>query len=245
MRNFYFHLGWPKTATKSIQLGIFKKLISFNCFLRQDISMHPYYGHKLLRPFLYNSEKINPTLIKREIFKNLDINKKTIYSDEVFLAILTNNIRKKKYNLSLNGIIKKIKKIISKPYLIFTIRNQEDYLKSWYHHVFYQNKNFGRADFLKYINESLKNKGAINLEMLDYYKVIKTFKKNFPKSKISILLFEDFTNNYNFFIRKIASILDISEKEFANFKKFNRSKKRFKTKSLRGKRKFNLVNKKT
>ena len=40
--------------------------------------MHPYYGHKLLRPFLYNSEKINPTLIKREIFKNLDINKKTI-----------------------------------------------------------------------------------------------------------------------------------------------------------------------
>ena len=55
--------------------------------------------------------------------------------------------------------------------------------------------------------------------MLDYYKVIKTFKKNFPKSKIGILLFEDFSNNYNFFARKIASILDISEKEFANFKK--------------------------
>ena len=201
MKNFYLHLGWAKTATKSIQLGIFKRLISFNCFLRQDISMHPYYGHKLLRPFLYNSEKINPTLIKREIFKNLDINKKTIYSDEVFLAILTNNEIKKKYNLSLNGIIKKIKKIISKPYLIFTIRNQEDYLKSWYHDRFYKNKNYSRADFLKYINESLKNKGAINLEMLDYYKVIKTFKKNFPKSRIDILLFEDFLNNYNFFAR--------------------------------------------
>ena len=184
MRNFYFHLGWPKTATKSIQLGIFKKLISFNCFLRQDISMHPYYGHKLLRPFLYNSKKINPTLIKREIFKNLDINKKTIYSDEVFLAILTNNEIKKKYNLSLNGIIKKIKKIVPKPYLIFTIRNQEEYLKSWYNQNFYKNKNFSKADFLKCINESLKNKGAINLEMLDYYKVIKTFKKYFPKSII-------------------------------------------------------------
>ena len=55
--------------------------------------------------------------------------------------------------------------------------------------------------------------------MLDYYKVIKTFKKYFPKSKIEILLFEDFVNNYNFFIRKVASILDISEKEFANFKR--------------------------
>ena len=32
MKNFYLHLGWAKTATKSIQLGIFKKLISFNCF---------------------------------------------------------------------------------------------------------------------------------------------------------------------------------------------------------------------
>ena len=95
MKNFYLHPGWPKTATKSIQLGIFKKLISFNCLLRQDISMHPYYV-QLLRPFLYNSKKINPTLIKREIFKNFDINKKTIYSDEVFLAILTNNETKKK-----------------------------------------------------------------------------------------------------------------------------------------------------
>ena len=126
---------------------------------------------------------------------------------------------KKKYNLSLNGIIKKIKKIVPKPYLIFTIRNQEEYLKSWYKQNFYKNKNYSRAGFLKCINESLKNKGAINLEMLDYYKVIKTFKKNFPKSKIDILLFEDFLNNYNFFARKIASILDISEKEFANFKK--------------------------
>ena len=62
-----------------------------------------------VRQFLYNSKKINPTLIKREMFKNFDINKKTIYSDEVFLAMLTNNETKKKYNLSLNGIIKKIK----------------------------------------------------------------------------------------------------------------------------------------
>ena len=73
---FFFHPGWPKTATKSIQFGIFQKLISFNCYLRKDVSMHPYYGHKLLRPFLYNSKKINLGLIKREIFKNLDINKK-------------------------------------------------------------------------------------------------------------------------------------------------------------------------
>ena len=144
--------------------------------------MHPYYGHKLLRPFLYNSEKINPTLIKREIFKNLDINKKTIYSDEVFLAILTNNIRKKKYNLSLNGIIKKIKKIIPKPYLIFTIRNQEEYIKSWYNQNYNEKKDYSRKNFLEVINKSLKNKGAINLEMLNYYKVLKTFKKYFPKS---------------------------------------------------------------
>ena len=216
---FFFHPGWPKTATKSIQFGIFQKLISFNCYLRKDVSMHPYYGHKLLRPFLYNSKKINLGLIKREIFKNLDINKKTIYSDEVFLTILLNNKIKKKYNLNLNQIIKKTKKIIPRPYFIFTIRNQEEYLKSWYNQTSYKNKKFSREDFLKSINKSFKNKGPIDLEMLDYYKVIKTYKKYFPKSKIKILLFEDFTNNYNFFKKKIISILNISKKDFSNFKK--------------------------
>ena len=211
---FFFHPGWPKTATKSIQFGIFQKLISFNCYLRKDVSMHPYYGHKLLRPFLYNSKKINLGLIKREIFKNLDINKKTIYSDEVFLTILLNNKIKKKYNLNLNQIIKKTKKIIPRPYFIFTIRNQEEYLKSWYNQTSYKNKKFSREDFLKSINKSFKNKGPIDLEMLDYYKVIKTYKKYFPKSKIKILLFEDFTNNYNFFKKKLYKLLISLKKIF-------------------------------
>lgn len=219
MKNFYFHPGWPKTATKSIQIGLFSKLKSFNFYTRRNVSMHSYYGHKVLRPFLYNTKKISPAFVKKRIFKNLDIKKKTIYSDEVFLANLVNNMQKEKYNLSLEGVIKKIKKIIPNPYLIFTIRNQEEYIRSWYNQNFHKNKNFSSVNFLKFIDESLKNKGVINLEMLDYYKVIKTFKKYFPKSKIEILLFEDFTSNYNFFIRKIASILDISEKEFTNFKK--------------------------
>ena len=216
---FYFHPGWPKTATKSIQFGIFKKLISFNCYLRKDISMHSYYGHKLLRPYLYNTKKINLAHMKSEIFKNFDINKKTLYSDEVFTAILINNQIKKRFNISLNQIIKKIKKLIPRPYFIFTIRNQEEFLKSWYNQNVHKTKNFTREDFLKCINESLKNKGPINLEMIDYYKVIKTYKKYFPKSKIKVLLFEDFTNNYNFFNKKIISILGISKKDSSNFKK--------------------------
>ena len=116
--------------------------------------MHPYYGHKLLRPFLYNSKKINPALIKKEIFKNFDINKKTIYSDEVFLAILINNEIKKKYNLNLNQIIKKIKTIIPRPYFIFTIRNQEEYLKSWYNQNAYKNKKNDIPDWV-HIEENL------------------------------------------------------------------------------------------
>ena len=127
--------------------------------------------------FLYNTKKISPAIVKKRIFKNLDIKKKTIYSDEVFLANLVNNMQKEKYNLSLEGVIKKIKKIIPNPYLIFTIRNQEEYIRSWYNQNFHKNKNFSSVNFLKFIDESLKNKGVINLEMLDYYKVIKTFKK--------------------------------------------------------------------
>ena len=230
---FYFHPGWPKTATKSILIGIFSKLNSFNFYSRRNASMHSYYGHKLLRPFLYNTKKINPIFLKKELFRDFDIRKKTIYSDEVFLANLVNNMQKEKYNLNLEGVVKKIKKIIPNPYLIFTIRNQEEYLKSWYNQTFQTKKNYSNKSFLKFIDKSLKNKGVINLEMLDYYKVIKTFKKYFPKSKVEILLFEDFTNNYNFFIRKIASILDISEKELANFKKIKTN-----TSDLRSKRYF-------
>ena len=48
----------------------------------------------------------------------------------------------KKYNLTLNGVVKELKEIIPSPYLIFTIRNQEEYLKSWYNHHFHKKKNF-------------------------------------------------------------------------------------------------------
>ena len=56
-------------------------------------------------------------------------------------------MQKEKYNLSLEGVIKKIKKIIPKPYLIFTIRNQEEYIRSWYNQNFHKNKNFSSVNF--------------------------------------------------------------------------------------------------
>jgi hypothetical protein len=135
-------------------------------------------------------------------FLKFDESKINVFSSEGFIVLNQNNIPKRLYECFNGGKV------------LVVIRNQFGLIKSQYgsfRHKLYR-KNGKYVEFNEWIEDS-KFEEIEFFNSLKYDEVINEYAKFFKKENIKILLFEDLSNNKEYFIKEISDFLEVDYKE--------------------------------
>ena len=218
------HIGYPKTATTTIQENIIYKLsklnkINYLCHdekiikknkLKNAILIRKIYDYILYKK--WDSEILNEI---NNIKKSKSLN--YIISSENISVFSENNERNRMLlSSSIYNNANRIKKIFSNIFndikIIIVIRSQNDFCysiyKEWYP---YLKKTSNVKNFNDFRKEYTK-KSNIKNGYLNYYKIILNYKKIFGNKNVDVLFYEDLIYNKNFFGKKLAKIFKINNK---------------------------------
>lgn len=208
-KKLIIHLGFPKTASSTLQYGLFKVLedkglVDLKMWRKLDASEHL-------------DNRPSSRLFNRQDFLadyyNLDFNRTCILSDESFTAPL--RLRQNNYGKNIEDPINfpsQIKKFYLNIFgedlefkILIVIRNQADLIYSQFVEEY-------KLVLEKGINILFGSEGETDLsgyDVYDYYKYITELYKVFGKNKVKILFFNDLKNNPEYFYKEIADILEL------------------------------------
>lgn len=209
-RNFLIHVGFSKTATTTLQKHLFAKNSQLEYLGKpfQSDSLKTQID-RLLRQ---ETTTFDSSSAKQEISMFLlnprdSMKKWLVLSEEKFVSC--SKVRDK-------GVIaRRIKDVLNPSRILFTIRNQFDILKDAY-------LSGGRllpnapqmysslfVEFDDWLSNSYQNYDRSYIGHVDYYKTISYYSELFGKKNVCILLFEEFVQNQEVFIRKLTDFLGI------------------------------------
>lgn len=189
--NLIIHIGYPKTATTTIQKGFFRKcpnIIYLNDILGSEFFQDLFYASEsyLEEKKNYYKEKIksatadfilnntNVAVISSESFTSLSLHCALKYrkgSPAKYVFIEPNSIARKLGTLfSHSDLFNEVKVIIS-------VRNQIDFIKSYYAEEFIPHYNLHSETntFRKFISFIIKNKHSFVVNSLKYDQIILTY----------------------------------------------------------------------
>jgi len=199
------HIGYPKTATTTLQRGIVKFNNDIN-YIGKD------YKEDLLN-FIYGYNNLS----NREIISFFKGTKNTFISNEELsinpnIDLIINNI-KKIANIS-NDNIK----------IVISIRNHADLIFSLYVQLLMGIKK-QPSEYLREYIEKEKHKDYFGLFF--FYKNITKFAEAFGKENIEIIFYEDLKNDRNFYIKRWSEILEVKKEIIDSIflQEFNKKKK--------------------
>lgn len=221
MKKLIIHIGYPKTATTSLQFNLFTRLMKEG---KIEYLNHLRAGNKDQGDI--SVEKILSSIMG--IKSNID------YSDEVEiiskidspLSIISNESishvsgksLKASYRTGAFWNAKKIKKIFS-PYfdsieIIMTIRAQITIIPSYYTQEYFNIIN-DKPNF-KDIGEWTQNNFGENIQddnlMFNYKKMYSTYAKYFGEKNVHVLVYEDLLHDKIRYYKQIATILELKPK---------------------------------
>ena len=206
--NVLLHLGYPKTASSSLQFGIFDDLNR-----QKLINLQTWRHHNKDEPLedrpsscLFNGGKITERYIT---FSSKKLN---ILSDESFTAPV--RLRRNNFGDKIIDPINfpiEIKKQINKKYnkvsykVLVTLRNHSELLFSQYVEEY---------NLLKFkgINLLFNNKNELDLngyDIYNYHKYIKELQRVFGLENVVISFYEDLKKNNKFFCEQLSKLLEI------------------------------------
>jgi hypothetical protein len=246
MKKIFLHFGYPRTATTSLQKNFFPihpdinywgKFRQINTKNRSLLYAKGFY--KIYEKILHYENDIFDNQFNNlknefsEIYeKNYKKDKVNLISEEyIFLdCVHYDQAKKNKFERSLKRFEKLFNEVDLEITYFFTIRNQTDFLKS-----FYTATTIGKGS-IKYTVEELKNflnsKTTKNknlellLEELNYFKIVEYLRTNLKSSNFKVFIYEDFLTKKEQYIDQLSEFLVIdrlkSNKIF-NFKKTNSS----------------------
>jgi len=232
------HVGYPKTATTTMQKQLFEKLYEegqINYLGKYYSIKNGLVGNSIVHYLLYD-KKIDgynkDILTIKEISKN---NKLTVLSNEglsiSFLKYINNKIDPSYVAEKINNLFAEI---FEKVEILMTVRNQVDMLYSiyvqYYGSVYRYIKKLNNIE--KFLSDGLKERKNGNFFMFYYGDMYKIYSKIFGKDKINILLYEELINNIENYTFKVSKIMDISQEVVLNsFSKKENKKRVTKTKN--------------
>jgi len=230
------HLGYPRTASTSIQDGIFSNedyFLSIGKPRSNNILVD--FSNKL-RKVSFINDRDNHTLKKEliDICKNNNNNKTVVFSDETIIT------RANAYEIIMFFI-----DVFSTVEILFTIRSQLTLIQSFYE---YKGKilkdvpksyRFNKVNFDEFYYYYRNNNINNIIKSLDYYSVVKTLKGIVGNDKVHILCFEEFVSDRNEWSKKMSKILDINNLDVFNWSQVYSNK----PKSYRYKEYKRIVNK--
>lgn len=221
MKKLLIHIGYPKTATTSLQEGLFLKLHNLgkiNYLGRTVSSTHSHTGTsrfsgvdiviQLRRYFLFG------TPFSKESFK-LSSSKLNVISDEDLT--LHKFFHQAQFGIDRNPIdfgkvLIELFKDADKIEVLMTIRNQSDLIYSCfiqkYRFVVSSFQGFGFSNFIK------NDQGFFNADTadaFDFQKVASVY-ENLIQRPVNILMFEDLVSDKSYFSTRMASILNLDNR---------------------------------
>ncbi len=198
-----FHIGWMRTGTTFLQ-GVFQQQENIQLTLKNRFfSYNPYYSL---------GQEHYHTLVEGN-----DQHQITVDSDENYaMGRFKTHLREKNqqrynYKAELNFVYHDIPEMLSRmkemspnAKIFGVIRKQSDWFESVYKHDVYH---FGLdKTFEKFY---LSNLGQAYRNAADYSRIITSFQQAFGKENVKILLFEDFIQDQQKFVKNLSDFLEV------------------------------------
>jgi len=224
MQRLVLHIGYPKTATTTIQ----------NRFL---YPLHKENKINFLGKAIFKGVNFNPSgaLIRRVVRQeSIESRECLIVKNDMINVISNEDISLSFYNID-NQKYLPVRNPLETPFLlkkelmsfgfldgnvevIAVIRNQVDLIYSMYvegYRLHFRHEP-SLDSFDKYINQGMRNKKSGVFLMFYYFDVLEAFSKVFGKNNVHILFFEDLVNDKEFFCKRVASLCDVDSSMLAS-----------------------------
>ncbi len=233
MGDIFFHIGYPKSASTTLQKQLFNKHsqvvnlglyptknigsdsedIDENSLYIKDSRVKNFYDILLKNDEIsYKNSNVSALLDKllQEYANNED--KSIVFSEERATSVF--------YTHQDIGVkAKRIKELMPNAKIIIVIRNQIDAMTSMYADFPFDPRSFSigePVDIDTWVDLVLEGEFIYYKEMLDYASVIEYYEKLFGKENICILPFEQLKNEKKVFSDSLSSFMNINQIETYN-----------------------------
>ncbi len=215
MKNLYVHIGFPRTATKTLQLRLFKKHNGLN-YLGRYPDRDPSHNVTISKILNYDEDEFlkNFDILSREI-KNLplSLNKANLISDEFFVLkdLLYQKISIKASIQRLNKLCK-LNNINLK--IIYSVRNQTDIIRSLFTVTFYSSLKTDCEKIISAMNGLKTDTYTLNfLKGFDYNQLHITLSEIVGSNNLSVIFFENSLITKGQYFKEISDLLSLSNSE--------------------------------
>ena len=215
MITLYAHIGFPRAATKTLQLKLFKKHKDLN-YLGRYPDRDPSHNEIISKILEYEEDEFEKNFdsLSRE-FKSLpfSLNKTNLISDEFFLLrdLLHQKISIKDSIQRLNRLCK-VNNINLK--IIYLVRNQTDIIRSLFSVTFLSSLKTDAEKIISALNGLKTDTYTLNfLRAFDYSQLHYTLSEIVGSNNLSVIFFEKLLITKDQFYKKISDLLSLSNSE--------------------------------
>jgi len=207
------HIGYPKTATTTLQDGLFVTLHNkglINYLGRSRASDSDYFeqagvfSRSLFKDHKLGTNDLHLLPDRVNILSEETLTFPTFYKEKQWNRNLVDSVD---FPAAMQG---KLRDKVDDVEILVTIRNQQELIYSLFitKYRMFLNDEEGNLShrFLFNVDGTFKKE---LFTIYDYSKVLKKYTEIFGMDKTHILLFEDFKANKNFFVQQLSEIIDI------------------------------------
>ncbi len=226
MKKLIVHIGYPKTATTSIQQNFFTKLMKddkieyLNHLNRSDEFLGEIYCGNIIS--YITSQNYDKAQLENEIINIQRIKKKIAVISNENISFFSKNFNWAYQNGQAINNVKRIYEVFDGIFdvieILIGIRAQKTLIPSFYKQQYYliinENpsfKNYNKwldANFGRHINEE-------NL-FLNYEQIFREYSNIFGRENVYLLVFEDLKNDVNSYVNTLSKVLEVDEKIVKN-----------------------------
>lgn len=215
MKKLIVHIGYPKTATTTLQDGLFIGL--------HDKGIINYLG----RSREADSDQFEQAgILSRSLFKGTELSNNDINLSSDLLNILSEETltfptfyKEKQWKRNLINSVdfpeamhQALRNKIGKVKILVTIRSQQELIYSLYitkYRMFLDDEVYNRPDKFLFNEDGTFKRDLFSI--YNYSDVLNKYAAVFGKNNIHILLFEDFKSNPELFIQKLSDLIGVDK----------------------------------
>ncbi|WP_044208227.1 sulfotransferase domain-containing protein [Flammeovirga sp. OC4] len=217
MKKLIVHIGYPKTATTSLQLNLFTKLYKDNEieYLNHLNKKSELFGNLYCGNIIkYITGIDNDIKYSKELIAIKESNKKCFVISNENISFFCENFSWAYYNNNARFNAAKIKEVFEGIFeeikIIITLRSQITLIPSFYiqqyHHITQINNSFSNPKL--WFEENFINNDNL---IFNYSQLLNSYLEHFDESDLIILLYEDFKHDIASIIKPLSEILNIDQ----------------------------------
>lgn len=217
-KSLYIHIGWPKTATTTLQQTVFPNLNNVAVIHTESSQEAKNIIHSVV-----NAELPEFNIQKDGLLGALECivagKEKVVFSEEAIVTGSSYVGQVGRYEIS-----QRLYQLFPNAKIIAVVRNQTDALWSYYLQTL-KSKPFQKLDFSSWLSNQRKQRPGTNaLDYFMYAKTLALYESLFGKENIKVLHYESFLREPETFLGDLLSFLEIDQKlELETIKNLNPS----------------------